>query len=288
MIKTRLSLFMVLLSLLVFPGTAKAASSQWHDLGGGKARLLAHKDPATNMIEGVIEVKLEPGWKTYWRSPGDSGIPPEFDFSGSDYLGLTDVKFPTPQWINLEDTAFFGYRDTVSFVFSARAEDDAASINLEMLIGVCEEICIPATASLSVSADDLNSSDPRLAVDMAVAKAKLPQPAEALESQIRFSVEGDAIKAMMTEIGLGGSGHIVISTGVISTGSQWVSDPVAIAVDVSGDGTAALKLPPAISVQSPSPLEWEYTLIVQSGDDHKVQAAFDGSFVTASGQVQGQ
>lgn len=288
MIKTRLSLFMVLLSLLVFPGTAKAASSQWHDLGGGKARLLAHKDPATNMIEGVIEVKLEPGWKTYWRSPGDSGIPPEFDFSGSDYLGLTDVKFPTPQWINLEDTAFFGYRDTVSFVFSARAEDDAASINLEMLIGVCEEICIPATASLSVSADDLNSSDPRLAVDMAVAKAKLPQPAEALESQIRFSVEGDAIKAMMTEIGLGGSGHLVISTGVISTGSQWVSDPVAIALDVSGDGTAALKLPPAISVQSPSPLEWEYTLIVQSGDDHKVQAAFDGSFVTASGQVQGQ
>lgn len=288
MIKTRPYLLIVLLSLVAFPCAGEAASSQWHDLGGGKARLLAHKDPATNLIEGLIEVKLEKGWKTYWRSPGNSGIPPEFDFSGSDYLDLTVVKFPTPQWITLEDTAFFGYRDTVSFVFTARAEDAAASINLDMLIGVCEEICIPATANLSVSADELNTSDPRLAVEIALARTKLPQPANALESPIRFLVEGNAITATLTEDGLEGAGRIVISTGVISAGSQWVSDPVVIAPDGSGNGTATFRIPPAISAQSPSPVEWEYTLILQSDDDHRVQAAFDGRFFTTDGKVHDQ
>ena len=62
------------------PADAWSASSDWEDLGGGKARLVAELDPVSGEIHGVVEFDLDEGWKTYWRQPGGSGIPPEFDF----------------------------------------------------------------------------------------------------------------------------------------------------------------------------------------------------------------
>ena len=146
--------------LLVSPANTMGASTDWVDLGGGQARLVAAKDAVTDQINGVLEVKLNPGWKTYWRSPGNSGIPPEFDFSGSDFLTLENISFPVPKWIETDDYSFLGYKDKVSFPFSAKGETLETSLRLDLLIGVCENICIPATAQFSIPADALNTSDP--------------------------------------------------------------------------------------------------------------------------------
>ncbi|MEO1142064.1 MAG: protein-disulfide reductase DsbD domain-containing protein, partial [Pseudomonadota bacterium] len=79
--------------------SAQAASSDWQDLGGGKARLIASVDPKTGVVSGAVEVQLEPGWSTYWRYPGSSGIPPRFDFSASKGFTIKEVEFPTPKLV---------------------------------------------------------------------------------------------------------------------------------------------------------------------------------------------
>ena len=72
-----------ILTAMLCSTSAVAATSQWHDHGGGKVRLVVYADPTNSEINGVVEVQLEPGWSTYWRYPGSSGIPPTFDFSRS-------------------------------------------------------------------------------------------------------------------------------------------------------------------------------------------------------------
>lgn len=157
-----------------FPQASNAASSKWQDLGGGKARLVAIKDPSTDAIKGMVEVVLDEGWKTYWRSPGGSGIPPEFDFSRSQNLSIDTVAFPVPQWIEIPSSSFAGYKDNVRFVFEGKAQSMDSEMHLDVLIGVCEEICIPATAAFTISADELNRSDPKATMELSMAELDLP------------------------------------------------------------------------------------------------------------------
>ena len=58
-------------------------------------RLLLTAD-AAGQIGGGIEIALEPGWYTYWRNPGEAGVPPVFDFSGSENVASVDVMYPAP------------------------------------------------------------------------------------------------------------------------------------------------------------------------------------------------
>lgn len=178
-----LALARILAALLLIAAapSARAASSDWQDLGGGKARMLASLDPATMKVSGVVEFALEPGWKTYWREPGASGIPPRFDFSGSRHFVAGEVAFPVPEHIVLTETAFVGYRDRVLFSFDGTALALAPDgvIRLDLLAGVCEEICIPATAHFEIPLGALMASDAlaaRVAIEAALALPGAPDP----------------------------------------------------------------------------------------------------------------
>lgn len=177
---------------------ADAASTQWEDLGGGKARLVASLDPKTNEISGVIEVKLEPGWSTYWRYPGSSGIPPLFNFSNSKGFKLDNVKFPVPKIQESYDIKYAGYKKQVSFPFEGNLLGNSqGDINLDLLIGVCSEICVPAKAAFNIPARDLLRSDP-LATQV-ITLASLTLPKKAPEGAI-VSVENDNNKALMITV----------------------------------------------------------------------------------------
>lgn len=102
-----------------------------------------------------VEVTLDPGWKTYWRQPGDSGIPPSFDFTGSDNVAEVVVEWPAPEahfdgygWI-------LGYTDTVIFPLRILAEDAARPVQLKLYMhyGVCKDICVPAEAEVAATLD---------------------------------------------------------------------------------------------------------------------------------------
>ena len=95
-----------------------------------------------------ILVELEPEWKTYWRMPGDSGIPPQFDWAGSENSAAIEVGFPVPRRFNDAAGETIGYHDQVVFPVFVRPEklDAAVSLQLNMFFAVCKDVCIPAKA----------------------------------------------------------------------------------------------------------------------------------------------
>jgi DsbC/DsbD-like thiol-disulfide interchange protein len=176
-----------------FTGTAaEAASTQWQDLGGGRARLVAELDAQSLEVTAMLEMELEPGWKTYWREPGGSGIPPQFDFSASRHFLPGEISFPVPRRLMAGGVVFAGYQDSVRFLIDGRftADSEDGEIALDLLAGVCEEICIPATASFRIAFADLLGSDPAAAGALALAAESLPEPASA-----DFSITGAALDA---------------------------------------------------------------------------------------------
>jgi DsbC/DsbD-like thiol-disulfide interchange protein len=105
-----------------------------------------------------ILVELEPDWKTYWRVPGDTGIPPQFDWAGSKNNGAIEVGYPVPSRFQDAGGESIGYHDRVLFPLSVRSEkpDELVRLKLNMFFAVCKEICIPAKAKAELL---LNSSN---------------------------------------------------------------------------------------------------------------------------------
>lgn len=216
---------LILISTLIFSSTvANAAQTEWKELGGGSARVIAVKDPMTSKIEGVIEIQLDRGWKTYWRSPGEAGIPPTFDFSGSRFIDFQPVQFPTPSIIEIPDTYFMGYQGNVKFPFSANSFSSDASLKLNMLAGVCEEICIPATASFEIPSSAFNVSDP---VSLSLVEdAKMLLPADPSEE---IGVTSVNLKDRnLLEVGLALPDDIDDAKLLVEGPIGWFSGPVPI------------------------------------------------------------
>jgi DsbC/DsbD-like thiol-disulfide interchange protein len=100
-----------------------------------------------------ISLRLAPGWKTYWRSPGAGGIPPSFNWSGSSNLASVEVRYPVPKVMVQNGLQSIGYDRDVVFPLIVSAKDRSAPVGLraEIEVGLCEEVCIPMTLRLSVN-----------------------------------------------------------------------------------------------------------------------------------------
>ncbi len=109
-----------------------------------------------------ILVELEPEWKTYWRMPGDSGIPPQFDWAGSENSAAIEVGFPVPRRFNDAGGETIGYHDQVVFPVFVKPEklDAAVSLQLNMFFAVCKDVCIPAKAKAEAALECLRRKSP--------------------------------------------------------------------------------------------------------------------------------
>ena len=98
----------------------------------------------------AIQISLAPGWKTYWRQPGDTGIPPKFDFTGSSNLDVLEVLYPTPNIIWQDGSRSIGYEAEVVFpiIVQPRNKNKVKLVG-QIEIGVCKEICIPVSLIVS-------------------------------------------------------------------------------------------------------------------------------------------
>ncbi len=98
-----------------------------------------------------LRLVLAPGWKTYWRAPGDSGIPPSFDWSGSENLSGVTVHWPRPEVYFLNDMRTIGYKHEVVLPLElvAVAPGQPIVLNGQVDLGVCLDICMPMEISLS-------------------------------------------------------------------------------------------------------------------------------------------
>ncbi len=151
------------------PGIASAASSDAIVAGEAKVRLLASGLSDTKsapVFLGGVEVVLSPGWKTYWRYPGDAGIPPRFDWSGSENVAKVDVLFPAPaRIVDGSGQTSIGYEERVTFPLRILAKDASKPILLKLKLdfATCEKLCIPAEAVLALPVSPADKSEPALA-----------------------------------------------------------------------------------------------------------------------------
>lgn len=141
--------------LALASGHANASAGDWVTQDQVQARLVSSVT-ATGQLEVLpvaIEVKLEPGWKTYWRSPGDAGLPPAFIPADNTDIASHALKFPTPERFSLVGLHTFGYEKHVVFPLditpSEVGADTTVSGTLDIL--VCEELCIPYYMDLSLT-----------------------------------------------------------------------------------------------------------------------------------------
>jgi len=144
------------LALALPEGEAGASlqSSPWVELPNARVRLLAGPpavEGAKSYLAGV-ELTLGEGWKTYWRTPGDAGVPPSFDWAGSVNLDRAEVLYPAPVRMHEPAAETIGYRKSVVFPVEVLPADAGKPVELHLTVafGICRDICIPAEASLTL------------------------------------------------------------------------------------------------------------------------------------------
>ena len=128
----------------------------------------------------ALHLRLAPGWKTYWRAPGEAGIPPSFDWRGSKNLEDVTFHWPTPEVFELNGMRTIGYRDELVLPIEMRLTDPEApiSINARIDLGVCEEICVPVSVEVEAQPDR------GAQVDQKIASALATQPEHSAEAGI--------------------------------------------------------------------------------------------------------
>ena len=147
---------------------ADGYSTDWAPSAKSEARLVA----GGGALAG-FEIKLAPGAITYWRDPGDAGVPPSFDFSGSDNVAEVTPRFPAPKRIQEPDGGeAFGYETGVVIPLKITPRDPTKPVTLALLASyaVCEKLCLPAKAKLTLMLPE-GASPYASAVEAALAAA---------------------------------------------------------------------------------------------------------------------
>lgn len=107
----------------------------------------------------AIKLTLAPGWKTYWRSPGDTGIPPQFDWSRSRNLHSVGITWPAPNVYREDGVVTIGYKNelVLPITIAPQKHGSPIKINTTLDIGICSDICIPHRMKLKTTIADTNS-----------------------------------------------------------------------------------------------------------------------------------
>ncbi len=133
---------------------AGVGASDWQNTDHTQARLIAAESAtgSDGTVRLGLHLRLDPGWKTYWRSPGDAGFPPIFDWSDSDNLADAKVDWPLPERFTLYGLETFGYQDEVVLPVTVRLARPGAPTRLRLVLqyAACANVCVPYQAFLAL------------------------------------------------------------------------------------------------------------------------------------------
>ena len=218
----------------------------------------------------ALELRLEPGWKTYWRSPGDAGIPPSFDWSGSENAAEVTIHWPRPEVIDSGGELTLGYRDELILPIEIAPADPDKPIRISGRVdfGLCRDLCVPAHADFTAG-PPAKRRDPRIlaALDAMPQKAAV-QPACRIE-EIRDGMRVTAtLPEAHPEVGIGdevgAGGQPAAALELAEDDSIWASPAVITRgvdrLSVSADFVAASGQPFALD-----PRDLRLTLIGGGG-----------------------
>jgi DsbC/DsbD-like thiol-disulfide interchange protein len=216
----------VLLASAPHFAVAATDASSWDGDARSKVRLVGGTVPrgTDSVLRAGVEIQLAAGWKTYWRYPGDSGVPPVFDFSKSENIKSVSVLWPAPHRFTDDGGASIGYKGDVMFPIHVVRENPDRPVTLRLAVdyAVCDKLCVPARGEATLElASTPSSQDSRLAA----AEAQTPKQARAGE------VNQFGIVAVRREPGGPGGSYprVVVE----------IAAPPAIPLDLFAEGPAA-------------------------------------------------
>jgi DsbC/DsbD-like thiol-disulfide interchange protein len=212
------------------------SATPWDGDARSAMRLIAGARPSApgSALRAGIDIRLKPGWHTYWRYPGDAGVPPRFDFAGSQNVKAVEVLWPAPRRLPEAGLDTIGYDRDLILPLRVTPQQEGKPVRLQIKLGyaICEKLCVPAesTAELALA----RASSPPTAQDAALtaAEARVPRKT-ALGAAAAF-----AVAAVRREDG-GARPHILVD----------VAAPAGASVDLFAEGPTAewaLPLPAAV------------------------------------------
>src|SRR3954464_3055615 len=176
MVPIRAGLAAAVFVLSAGPQARAQDSSPWVKDGHSAVRLLAGSRSGAVLLGGIA-IQLQPGWHTYWRNPGDSGVPPRIDFGKSENIEAVTILWPAPT--KFSDGAggiSLGYQKQVVLPLRivAKNADKPVTLRADINYAVCEKLCIPVEASAELAFASVASTE-----DSALSAAldTVPKPA---------------------------------------------------------------------------------------------------------------
>ncbi len=168
----------------------------------------------------ALQLTMEPDWKTYWRSPGDAGIPPVFNWSGSENIGEVEFHWPSPEVFESAGMRTLGFHDELVLPIEISPADPARPVHLQATVdlGVCQDICVPV--HLEIAPADPGQDDPL------IRKALARQPRDAFFSPAcELSEIADGMRLTARLVTETDTEDIVAAMELAGDADVWVSSP---------------------------------------------------------------
>src|SRR6202046_2797567 len=269
-VSLRLTIAAAAICFAGIPAARAQDASDWDAQPHAAARLIAGatgKTADANFLRAGIEIKLDPGWKTYWRDPGDSGVPPKLDVAGSDNVKSVTVLWPAPE--RFPDGAggnSIGYLDHVILPLRITPQDakEQSSLKLKLGYDICGNMCVPVESDLKLA---INGDG---AEEMAIEKAEIRVPRRVALG------EGSDTKGVK---GSGGKG-----LAILSVHREPGDGHDRVIVEVS----APARTPGALFAEGPTP-DWSLPLpeLKGGGNGPSRQFTFDLDGLPPDAQAKG-
>ena len=244
-------------------GSAQAlVDGPWVDTDPARYRMIAAE--VDGAPYAALQIELKPGWHTYWRYPGASGLEPQFDFTDSRGIEAGAPLFPAPYFFDDGVGGFNGYKDAAGFVFPLTMQP-SGELSMRGLIGVCREVCVPMEIAqrLVFNRDGLKSSPHQ----QAIAALLAAQPQEPSPDLIIRSASFDGVSIQLVV-----SGAALETVSVITVPGP--HDIIGLPRIVGRDEDAFLLEIPAWSKLDHPLIGRKLTFIVRDGDraiEQKIQ-----------------
>lgn len=190
------------------------------------ARLLPGWQTESGSHMAGLELVLASGWKTYWRAPGEAGIPPNFDFSASSNVKSVRFHWPRPTIFELNGMQTIGYHDYLVLPIEVTPLDASMPVTLRTTVdlGVCKDICIPASVTLDA---DLSATGGDEAIKASLEDQPTPAKAAGMTGigcLVEPIADGMRVTADITLPEQAGKEVVVFET---ATNGVWVSQSVS-------------------------------------------------------------
>ncbi|MFS4437158.1 protein-disulfide reductase DsbD domain-containing protein [Paracoccaceae bacterium GXU_MW_L88] len=215
---------------LALPGLAAAQMPQ-----PAQIQLL----PGWRMADGThmaaLDIRLDPGWKTYWRSTA-TGIAPRLDYGASENIAALEPIFPAPRVIPLNGGQVVGYETRLTLPLKITLKDPNAPVRLDLKadLGICEDVCLPLTAEVATDLPAGSGETPEITRALAAA----PRAGTAYRAQCAIQPAGRDWQITANVSGGAEAETILIETG---TDSVWSSFPATAPQPDGATATATLQ-----------------------------------------------